>query len=314
MSQDLAVRPPAIFLMGPTASGKSALALALADALPVELISVDSALVYRHMDIGSAKPDRSTLARYTHHLVDIREPEEPYSAAEFRTDSLALMADITARGKIPLLVGGTMLYFKALQAGLAELPGADAAVRARITRLAEGFGWAAVHARLAEVDPVAAARIHVNDPQRLSRALEVYEISGQSLTALHAAQQTGVFAYDCTALAIVPPDRTALHEVIARRFRQMLAQGFVDEVRALRARPGLTVDLPAMRSVGYRQVWQHLDGRLSAAEMLDQGVIATRQLAKRQFTWLRSWPALQQIVSPDVTQALKILRGNIILP
>ena len=171
MSQDLAVRPPAIFLMGPTASGKSALALALADALPVELISVDSALVYRHMDIGSAKPDRSTLARYTHHLVDIREPEEPYSAAEFRTDSLALMADITARGKIPLLVGGTMLYFKALQAGLAELPGADAAVRARITRLAEGFGWAAVHARLAEVDPVAAARIHVNDPQRLSRAL-----------------------------------------------------------------------------------------------------------------------------------------------
>ena len=314
MSQDLAVRPPAIFLMGPTASGKSALALALADALPVELISVDSALVYRHMDIGSAKPDRSTLARYTHHLVDIREPEEPYSAAEFRTDSLALMADITARGKIPLLVGGTMLYFKALQAGLAELPGADAAVRARIARLAEGFGWAAVHARLAEVDPVAAARIHVNDPQRLSRALEVYEISGQSLTALHAAQQTGVFAYDFTALAIVPPDRTALHEVIARRFRQMLAQGFVDEVRALRARPGLTVDLPAMRSVGYRQVWQHLDGRLSAAEMLDQGVIATRQLAKRQFTWLRSWPALQQIVSPDVTQALKILRGNIILP
>lgn len=314
MSQDLAVRPPAIFLMGPTASGKSALALALADALPVELISVDSALVYRHMDIGSAKPDRSTLARYTHHLVDIREPEEPYSAAEFRTDSLALMADITARNKIPLLVGGTMLYFKALQAGLAELPGADAAVRARIARLAEGFGWAAVHARLAEVDPVAAARIHVNDPQRLSRALEVYEISGQSLTALHAAQQTGVFAYDCTALAIVPPDRAALHEVIARRFRQMLAQGFVDEVRALRARPGLTVDLPAMRSVGYRQVWQHLDGRLSAAEMLDQGVIATRQLAKRQFTWLRSWPALQQIVSPDVTQALKILRSNIILP
>jgi tRNA dimethylallyltransferase len=314
MSQIEARRPPAIFLMGPTASGKSDLALAIADALPVELISVDSALVYRHMDIGTAKPDRATLARYTHHLVDIREPHEPYSAAEFRADSLALMADITGRGKVPLLVGGTMLYFKALQAGLAELPGADAAVRAGIAQMAGEFGWAAVHTRLAEVDPAAAARIHVNDPQRISRALEVYEITGQSLTALHAAQQTKAFAYDCTALAIVPPDRQALHEVIARRFRQMLDAGFVDEVRTLRARPELTMDLPAMKSVGYRQVWQYLDGRLSAAEMLDQGVIATRQLAKRQFTWLRSWPALQQIDTPDVTQALKILRASIILP
>ncbi|MEJ6592158.1 MAG: tRNA (adenosine(37)-N6)-dimethylallyltransferase MiaA [SAR86 cluster bacterium] len=305
-------QPPAIFLMGPTASGKSALALELADRLPVEIISVDSALVYRHMDIGTAKPDKATLAQYPHHLVNIREPSEPYSVAEFRSAALTAMADITARGKIPLLVGGTMLYFKALKAGLANLPAANPQVRADIALLASEQGWAAVHRRLAEVDSVSAQRIHVNDPQRLSRALEVYEITGRSMTDWHSVQPMSVLPYRCCELAIVPPDRLALHKLIAERFQQMLDLGFVEEVRSLRRRESLSNDLPALRSVGYRQVWDYLEGALSYDEMRDRGVIATRQLAKRQYTWLRGWIALQQIDAPNVDQALKILRASII--
>ncbi len=305
-------QPPAIFLMGPTASGKSALALELADVLPVEIISVDSALVYRHMDIGTAKPDKAILAQYPHHLVNIREPSEPYSVAEFRAAALAAMADITARGKIPLLVGGTMLYFKALKSGLANLPAANPQIRARIALMAREEGWAAVHRRLAEVDSVSAQRIHVNDPQRLSRALEVYEVTGRSMTDWHNEQPMTVLPYTCCELAIVPPDRLALHKLIAERFQEMLDQGFVEEVRRLSLRESLASDLPALRSVGYRQVWDHLEGGLSYAEMRDQGVIATRQLAKRQYTWLRGWTALQQIDTPNVGQALKILRSSII--
>ncbi len=299
--------------MGPTASGKSTLALELADQLPVEIISVDSALVYRRMDIGTAKPSEQVLAKYPHHLVNIREPFETYSVAEFRAAALAAMADITARGKIPLLVGGTMLYFKALKTGLAEMPAADLEVRAAIARMASEQGWAAVHRRLAEVDGESAQRIHVNDPQRLSRALEVYELTGRSMTEWHAEQQQARLPYSCCELAIVPPDRAALHQLIALRFQQMLDQGFVDEVRDLRLQQVLFSDLPAMRSVGYRQVWRYLDGALSYAEMVDAAVVATRQLAKRQYTWLRGWTALQQIDTPDVGQTLKILQSNIIL-
>jgi len=305
-------QPPAIFLMGPTASGKSALALELADVLPVEIISVDSALVYRHMDIGTAKPDKATLAQYPHHLVNIREPSEPYSVAEFRAAALAAMADITARGKIPLLVGGTMLYFKALKSGLADLPAANLQIRAGIALMAREDGWAAVHRRLAEVDSVSAQRIHVNDPQRLSRALEVYEVTGRSMTDWHSEQPMAVLPYNCCEIAIVPPDRLALHKLIAERFQEMLDRGFVEEVRRLSLRESLASDLPALRSVGYRQVWDHLEGGLSYDEMRDRGIIATRQLAKRQYTWLRGWTALQQIDAPNVGQALKILQSSII--
>ena len=307
------VRPPAIFLMGPTASGKSGLAMALADELPVEIVSVDSAMVYRQMDIGTAKPDSDTLARYPHHLVDIRAPDMPYSAADFCTDVLPLMASITARGRIPLLVGGTMLYFKALLQGLAKMPPADSEVRDRIAESAQAHGWAHVHSRLLAVDPLAAARIHPNDPQRIGRALEVFEITGQPMTAWHAAQKAQIFPYVTCQLAIVPPDRTVLHQQIAERFAHMLGEGLVDEVDALRQRYPAGENLPALKAVGYRQVWQHLDGRLTYEQMQDQGIIATRQLAKRQFTWLRSWSDLKQIVTPDKSLALKILRSSIIL-
>ncbi|MFT4633240.1 MAG: tRNA dimethylallyltransferase [Candidatus Pseudothioglobus sp.] len=307
------VRPPAIFLMGPTASGKSGLAMMLADELPVEIISVDSAMVYRQMDIGTAKPDSDTLAYYPHHLVNIREPDMPYSAADFCADVLPLMASITARGRIPLLVGGTMLYFKALLQGLATMPPADTEVRSHIAALAQQHSWAYVHSRLQEVDPLAAARIHPNDPQRIGRALEVFEITGQSMTAWHAAQTAHTFPYRSCQLAIVPPDRIALHQQIAQRFAQMLDAGLVDEVDALRQRYPAGQNLPALKAVGYRQVWQHLEGRLTYKQMQDQGIIATRQLAKRQFTWLRKWPDLRQIVAPDKSLALKILRSSIIL-
>jgi tRNA dimethylallyltransferase len=313
MSKPEASLPPAIFLMGPTASGKSGLAMALADELPVEIVSVDSAMVYRQMDIGTAKPERETLYRYPHHLVDIREPDMPYSAADFCADALPLMASITARGRIPLLVGGTMLYFKALLQGLAEMPPADSEVRHHIAALAQEHGWGYVHSRLAEVDPAAAARIHPNDPQRIGRALEVFEITGQSMSVWHAAQTAQPFPYSSCQLAIVPPDRVALHRQIAERFSLMLDAGLVAEVAALRQRYPAGEHLPALKAVGYRQVWQHLDGRLTYKQMQDQGIIATRQLAKRQFTWLRSWPDLRQIVTPDKSLALKILRSSIIL-
>jgi tRNA dimethylallyltransferase len=288
-------RPLAIFLMGPTASGKTALALHLADRFNVELVSVDSALVYRGMDIGTAKPDRATLARYPHRLIDIRDPADAYSAAEFRRDALREMAAISAAGKVPLLVGGTGLYFHALHNGLSDLPEADARVRERIAREALAIGWPALHARLAELDPIAAARIRASDTQRLQRALEVIELTGKPLSA----QQGGLrerFAYRVLKLALLPGDRAALHARIAMRLDAMFAQGLLDEVRALRARgePGsspqqaLHAELPSMRAVGYRQVWQHLDGEVDLAECRERAIHATRQLAKRQITWLRA--------------------------
>lgn len=312
--------PPAIFLMGPTAAGKTDLAIELTKVLPCELISVDSALVYRDMDIGTAKPSKELLAQFPHRLIDILDPAQSYSAAEFRSDALAAMAEITARGKIPLLVGGTMLYYKALLEGLAEMPAADPQIRAEIEEEATRLGWQALHDQLAVVDPVSAARIHPNDPQRLSRALEVYRVSGSSMTAhreRQSAQSTDAAAsgrpqlpYTVANLAIAPANRQVLHDRIAQRFTQMLEQGFVDEVVALRRRGDLHVGLPSIRAVGYRQVWEHLEGKLTSAEMQERGIIATRQLAKRQFTWLRSWTDLHWLDSLDcdnLPRALKYL-------
>lgn len=284
-----------IFLMGPTASGKTDLAISLRQHLPVELISVDSTLVYRGMDIGTAKPTPAELALAPHRLIDIRDPSEPYSVADFLTDAEREIAQIHAAGKIPLLVGGTMLYFRALLDGLAEMPAADASVRAQIERDAAEFGWPYVHQQLAEVDPQSAAEIHPNHSQRLSRALEVFRVSGKTMTELrqlqHAQTSQGSFAerYQICQLAITPRDRSVLHQRIADRFKKMIAKGFIDEVRHLYERGDLHKDLPAIRAVGYRQVWEFFDGVWDHAEMIERGIIATRQLAKRQFTWLRGW-------------------------
>jgi len=280
-------RPRAIFLMGPTASGKTALALQLAQRFGCSLISVDSALVYRGLDIGSAKPDAATLARHPHRLIDIREPSQAYSAAEFRTDALHELAAIAANGHIPLLVGGTGLYFRALQYGLSELPQADPDLRRQLSADAAQHGWPQLHARLAERDPLAAARIGRNDAQRIQRALEVIALTGQPLSAQQGATPAP-FAYRVLKLALLPSDRGALHARIAARTDAMLAQGFVDEVRALRARGDLHVDLPALRAVGYRQAWQHLAGEFDRTQLRERAIFATRQLAKRQITWLRS--------------------------
>lgn len=314
--------PPLVCLMGPTASGKTDLAMYLYDQFPCELVSVDSVLVYRGMDIGSAKPDAQTLQRYPHHLIDILDPAEPYSAARFRDDALALMQDITARGRVPLLVGGTMLYFKALAGGLANMPSAEPEVRARIEAMALEQGWPAVHAALAQVDPVSAERIHPNDPQRISRAYEVFLGSGITLTQWHdrqhaekAADQTpgsGVLPYTVRYLAVAPRERSVLHERIAERFSLMLQQGLISEVEALHARGDLDVSMPSIRAVGYRQVWDYLEGRLSYEQMHERGVIATRQLAKRQFTWLRGWNEpiewLDSLDPKRFERALKVLQ------
>ncbi|MBT2339638.1 MULTISPECIES: tRNA (adenosine(37)-N6)-dimethylallyltransferase MiaA [Pseudomonas] len=318
--------PPAIFLMGPTAAGKTDLAIELTKVLPCELISVDSALVYRGMDIGTAKPSKALLAEFPHRLIDILDPAEAYSAADFRRDALQAMAQITARGKIPLLVGGTMLYYKALVEGLADMPAADPEVRAQIEDEAARLGWQTLHAQLALIDPESAARIHPNDPQRLSRALEVYRVSGLSMTALRqqqSAQSTEAAAsglqqlpYTVANLAIAPANRQVLHRRIEQRFTLMLEQGFIDEVVALRERSDLHTGLPSIRAVGYRQVWDYLDGKLTSAEMQERGIIATRQLAKRQFTWLRSWTDLHWLDSLDcdnLPRALKYLRTISIL-
>jgi len=288
--------PPAIFLMGPTASGKTGLAVELLQRLPVELISVDSALVYKGMDIGTAKPDAATLAIAPHHLVDVIEPTHVYSAAHFRNDALRLMADITARGKIPLLVGGTMLYFKALQGGLSQLPEADINVRARLDAQALEIGWPAMHAKLAEIDPETAARLEPGDSQRIQRALEVHALSGQTMSALHKQSVGDDLPYRLLKIALVPSDRKVLHERIATRFDTMLQQGFLDEVRRLRtAYPELGPETPAMRCVGYRQALQHLDGEYDLAELREKGIAATRQLAKRQLTWLRGMDDTQEV-------------------
>lgn len=318
--------PPAIFLMGPTAAGKTDLALELARVLPCDLISVDSALVYRGMDIGTAKPERVVLDAFPHALIDIRDPAESYSAAEFRADALAAMAESAARGRIPLLVGGTMLYYKALLEGLADMPSADPAIRAELEARAAAEGWEALHRELAEVDPQSAARIHPNDPQRLTRALEVYRLSGLSMTEHRLRQAAGnpdagtsgagQLPYTVAQLAIAPAQRQVLHDRIAQRFRVMLEQGFVEEVEALRRRSDLHAGLPSIRAVGYRQVWEYLDGELSRDDMVERGIIATRQLAKRQFTWLRGWENLHWLDSlacDNLSRALKYLESVSIL-
>ena len=293
-------RPLALALMGPTASGKTALALDWAQRHGGEIVSVDSALVYRGLDIGAAKPAAEELARVPHHLIDIREPWQPYSAAEFAHDARVAIDDILARGRVPMLAGGTGLYVRALLQGLSPMPEADAATRAQLEAEAAESGWAAMHAALAAVDPAAAARIHVNDPQRIQRALEVYRLSGRSISDWQRASASSMPRFPCRVLrvAVAPPDRAVLHARIERRFDAMLAAGFLDEVRTLRTLPALQqhpapLDLPALRAVGYRQAWEHLDGVLSATEFRDRAIFATRQLAKRQLTWLRGDLGLQ---------------------
>ena len=312
--------PPAIFLMGPTAAGKTDLALELTQVLPCELISVDSALIYKGMDIGTAKPSAEILAQYPHRLIDIRDPAESYSAAEFRHDELEAMAEITARGNIPLLVGGTMLYYKALYEGLADMPAADAAIREELEQEASRLGLKALHDELAKVDPESARRIHPNDPQRLIRALEVYRVSGLSMTEHYAKQKAhgsgGALPYTVAHLAIAPAERRVLHDRIAMRSLAMVEQGFIAEVEGLFAREDLHANLPSIRSVGYRQAWEHLEGRYDQAEMISRGIIATRQLAKRQFTWLRSWPQVHWLDSLDrdnLSRTLKYLASVTIL-
>ena len=281
-------KPLAIFLMGPTASGKSALAMELVQRLPCDIISVDSALVYRGMDIGTAKPTATELALAPHRLIDLLDPAQAYSAADFCRDALREMAAITAAGRIPLLVGGTMLYYKALLDGLSPLPEADPQIRAQIEAEAQALGWAVLHQQLLQIDPVAGARIHPNDPQRLSRALEVYRITGKSMTEL--TQQSGCeLPYRTLQYAIAPTDRALLRQRIAERFAAMLAQGFEAEVRTLFERGDLSPDLPSIRCVGYRQMWDYLAGVIDYEEMRYRGTVATNQLAKRQLTWLRGW-------------------------
>ena len=292
-------RPLAIALMGPTASGKTALALDWAQRYTGEIVSVDSALVYRGLDIGAAKPTAEELAAVPHHLIDVREPWQPYSAAEFAKDARAAIDDIVARGRLPILAGGTGLYFRALLQGLSPMPEADPAMRAQLAAEAGERGWDAMHAALAMVDPAAATRIHVNDPQRIQRALEVYRLSGRTISDWQR-ESAASRRFPCRVLtvAVAPHDRAVLHARIERRFDAMLAAGFLDEVLALRARPQLRthpapLDLPALRAVGYRQAWEHLDGVLSVAGFRERAIFATRQLAKRQLTWLRGMLGLQ---------------------
>lgn len=302
-----AVYPPVLCLMGPTASGKTALALALAQRLPVEIISVDSALVYREMDIGTAKPDLATRHLIPHRLVDILDPAEAYSAGRFRVDALREIAQIHRMGRIPLLVGGTMLYFRALAEGLSQLPPADPAVRARLAVELAEQGSTALHARLTRVDPIAAERIHPHDPQRVQRALEVYEITGQSLTELCALPRDESLPWRMIKLIVAPADRHWLHTRIEQRWRQMLEQGFISEVERLRARGDLDLDKPSMRAVGYRQVWLYLTGGLDYALMTERALIATRQLAKRQMTWLRTEQDAEWLESADLDLLAKSL-------
>ncbi len=282
----MGAEPCVIFLMGPTASGKSVAALELARHFPCDVISVDSALVYTGMDIGTAKPCASVLAQVPHRLIDIRDPAEAYSAAEFRRDALAEIEGSLRAGRIPLLVGGTMLYFRALEHGLSRLPSADMQVRLRLAEMAQSLGWEALHGKIREIDPDAARRIHPHDRQRILRALEIYEIEGESWTSLCAVPRSDVFPYPILKVVLAPARRAALHQRIARRFDQMLAQGLVDEVAGLYRRGDLSVDMPSMRAVGYRQVWNYLAGRSSYEQMREYAVAATRQFAKRQFTWL----------------------------
>ncbi|MDB5800893.1 MAG: tRNA dimethylallyltransferase [Rhodocyclales bacterium] len=294
--------PRALMLMGPTASGKTAASLSLARALPIEIISVDSALVFRDMNIGTAKPHADELAVCPHHLIDIVSPEEAYSAARFGEDALRLIHDIHARGRLPVLAGGTMLYFKALREGLSDLPQADPALRAQIDHDAATQGWPAVHARLAALDPAAAARLHATDAQRIQRALEIVMLTGRPLAESYARREQGAdMQIEFMPVALTPSDRAVLHENIALRFDAMLANGFEDEVRSLRQRYALRLDMTSMRCVGYRQMWEYIDGAYDHVTMRFKGIAATRQLAKRQLTWLRqfreNWPELVEVDS-----------------
>ncbi len=307
--------PAALCIMGPTAAGKTDLAVALAERFPVRLISVDSALVYRQMDIGTAKPDPEVLARAPHRLIDILDPAESYSAARFRADALVQMNEARAEGELPVLVGGTLLYYQALIEGLSPLPESDPALRAQLSAQAEEQGYAALHARLAEVDPASAARIHPNDPQRLLRAMEVYLLSGEPLTKLWGQAKLQAPGFRFLKVAVAPQEREWLRQRIALRYHQMLERGFVAEVERLRARGDLHAELPAMRAVGYRQVWSYLDGEMGYDEMVERGIIATRQYAKRQFTWLRREERLNWLESRDTNRfdgLLKILADNAI--
>ncbi|PRY66185.1 tRNA dimethylallyltransferase [Vreelandella songnenensis] len=306
-------RPWAIFLMGPTAAGKTDTAIALHERLGHELISVDSAMVYRGMDIGSAKPSAAELARAPHRLIDLRDPSEPYSAADFREDALSEMRQISAAGKVPLLVGGTMLYYKCLVEGVAKMPAADPAIREQLALKREAEGLGALHEALRQVDPVSAQRIHPNDPQRMMRALEVYYSTGRPMSALWAEQQPETFPWRVLSIALSPADRSVLHGRIEKRFTTMLSEGLIEEVSALKKRDDLHIDLPAMKSVGYRQAWEYLDGEYDYPTLKERGVIATRQLAKRQLTWLRSWKNLNWIDSQQgdvVDKTLKFVRES----
>ncbi len=299
-----------IFLMGPTASGKTALALALAEHCPVEIISVDSALVYKGMDIGTAKPTTQELTAVPHHLIDIIDPAESYSVSAFLKDTTRLIKDIHARGAVPILAGGTMMYYNSLIKGLSTLPAASPCIRAELTEQAQQYGWQVLHDKLQQVDPEAAARIHPNDPQRLLRALEVYELSGRAMSDLQK-ENTGPIPYTVAQFAIAPRDREVLHERIAQRFVQMLDTGFEAEVRKLFERSDLHIDLPAIRCVGYRQMWLYLSGEYSYSEMRERGIIATRQLAKRQLTWLRGWDDvhwLDTFGSNNITKVLQLIK------
>ncbi len=305
-------QPCAVFLMGPTASGKTDLAVELVQQRPCEIISVDSALVYRGMDIGTAKPDAELLALAPHRLIDICDPSDAYSAARFRDDALVAMAEITAAGRTPLLVGGTMLYFRALQYGLSELPVADAVIRERLEQFQVEFGRAALHKRLAEVDAIAASRIHPNDSQRIKRALEVFELTGKPMSQLQNRQGEQQLSYRLLKLVRAPDDRAVLHQRIEQRFHKMLEQGFEAEVRELMRHEGFSADLPSMRSVGYRQMLSYIQGEYSYEEMIKRGIIATRQLAKRQFTWLRAEKELHWLIEGEdlSSQTLKLFNGS----
>lgn len=304
--------PPAIFLLGPTASGKTDAACALTRRLPLEIVSVDSALVYRGLDIGAARPDPETLARVPHRLIDVVEPEEAYSAGRFREDAVAAMTDIRAAGRIPLLAGGTMMYFHALEKGLAAMPPADPELRAALERETVERGLGALHAELMEVDPDAAARIHPNDPQRIQRALEVFRLTGRPISEFRS--DSPALPDRLLRLALNPVDRKVLHARIEQRFDRMLDEGLVEEVERLRLRPGMHADLPSMRAVGYRQVWQYLDGELSWDEMRERGIVATRQLARRQLTWLRGMDGVEWFDSeaPNLHEQL-CARGEVFL-
>lgn len=302
----------ALFLLGPTASGKTAVALHLARRFPVEIVSVDSAQVYRGMDVGTAKPSPAERDLVPHHLIDIIEPTEAYSAGRFRADALRLASEIGVRGRIPLFAGGTMLYYRALTRGLADLPRADPGIRARIEARAAVEGWPSLHAELARVDPASATRIEPTDPQRIQRALEVYEIAGATLSELQAVRSEEAPPFDSITLSLEPSDRAALHQRIERRFRAMLDAGLVDEVKRLRARHRLDAGMPSMRAVGYRQVWETLEGTKPAGTLADRGVAATRQLAKRQVTWLRATHHAERFdcLRPDLAEAIEARVGR----